>query len=394
MPLTSDSRLKYLLQRYIEGSYSAEEKDELLDLIDQAKHDQQIKQLMNQVWTRLSPSYQLNTEQSERILSGILPSYAEKKYKRPATKIRIIRWSAVAASILFLLTAAWVWSDRQKNKNTVTVLQPENDIAPNHSQAILILGNGTSIVLDSARSGVIAKQGGIPITKSSDQLSYNNHNDKSTETVYNTIVTPKGVQYRVVLPDGSKVWLNAASSLRFPTEFTAGRKVALTGEAYFEIAKDKDQPFQVSVNGMEVNVLGTRFNIMAYDNEPVTRTTLLAGSVQLANGKKQVILRPGQQASLDHSGNSHFEVGAADVRKAVAWKDGLFLFHNSNLRAALREVARWYNIEVVYDGNVHAYFNGMISRDTRLSQVLHMMEVTSDVSFKIEGKKIVVLPER
>jgi ferric-dicitrate binding protein FerR (iron transport regulator) len=397
MPASTDPRLEYLFKHYFEGTCTRAEKDELLGLISQARYDDQLKSLMDQVWTRLSSAYQLDEDQSERILSGILPP--QSMPAKRITGMHFLRWSGVAAAILVLLAAVWMWHENSPEKiaeNTPrTAIQSGNNITPGGNKAVLILGNGSSVTLDSAHNGIIAQQGGVAVSKLNGRLSYSEQGNGHEVTIYNTIVTPRGGEYQVVLPDGSKVWLNAASSLRFPTAFTGtARSVELTGEAYFEVAANKDRPFEVKVNGMEVKVLGTHFDIMAYHDEPVIRTTLLEGSVQVSAGSRQIVLLPGQQASLDHSGNSNIEVSRADVQAAVAWKNGLFLFHDTDIRSVLREIARWYDAEVVYKGNIRGQLNGMISRQAGLQQVFHMLEVTSNLNFTVEGKKIIVMPDQ
>lgn len=394
MPEITDPRLEYLFKCYVDGNCSQAEKEELLGWIGQAQYDDQLKSLMDQVWTRLSSAYRLDETQSERILSGILPprSVPEKRF----SSILFSRWTGVAAAILVLIAVAWLWdidSPEKPKENIpgITAQSHNHQIIGGGNKAVLILGNGSSVLLDSAHNGIIAQQGGIAVSKANGALSYSGHSNGNQEIVYNTIVTPPGGQYRVVLPDGSKVWLNATSSLRFPTAFTdTTRRVELAGEAYFEVAADKEKPFKINVSGMEVNVLGTHFNIMAYHDEPVIRTTLLEGSVRVSAGNKQVVLSPGQQASVDQSGAGNIEVSKADVQAAVAWKEGLFLFHDTNISSVLREIARWYDADVVYQGNVNGRLNGMISRQAGLQEVLHMLEVTSNLKFAIEGKVIVV----
>jgi ferric-dicitrate binding protein FerR (iron transport regulator) len=399
MPQTTDSRLEYLFTRYFSKSSTPEEESELLELIGHAQYDEQLKYLMDQVWRRLSPAYRLNDQQSEHIFSGIVSSHPEKVATGRVNGRRIMRWSAVAASILVLFAAGWVWHKKiggtQKIKEISGLTAQSAEVAvPGSNKAVLILGNGSSVVLDSVHNGILAKQGNMAILKLNGRLSYKEQGEKKGVIMYNTIITPRGGQYQVILPDGSKVWLNAASSLRFPTRFTGTqRSVELTGEGYFEVAKNQDMPFKVSVDGMEVNVLGTHFNIMAYRDEPAIRTTLLEGAVAVLEGGQRVLLKPGQQASIVPGAIGDIKVSMADTQAATAWKEGLFLFRNTDIRAVLREIDKWYDTKVIYKGHVSAYLNGMISRNTDLSKVLHMLEVTSDIDFIIQGQTIIVKPK-
>ncbi len=405
MPEITDARLEYLFNCYFEKTGTREEKEELLRLINRSQYDDQLKDLMDRAWLRLSSAYRLNGEQSDRILSEILTSLTirPESTSLPAAgiiRMRIIRWSAVAAAVLLLFVAGWEWyknnpGERMEKPPAMTV-QYKNDIAPGGNKAVLILANGSAVVLDSAHNGVVARQGNMQILKLNGRLSYNNLKEKQTEQVlYNTIVTPRGGQYQVVLPDGSKVWLNAASSLRFPVAFTGTeREVEITGEAYFEVAKNKDMPFVVKNGEMEVQVLGTDFNVNAYEDEPGIKVTLVEGSVRVAQADTHYsqLIEPGQAAVLSKSGSGNIKVETADVEEATAWKNGLFVFNNTNIQSVMRQITRWYDTEVTYTGNINAHLNGMISRNTDLSRVLHMLELTGEAHFKVEGKTVTVLP--
>jgi ferric-dicitrate binding protein FerR (iron transport regulator) len=207
---------------------------------------------------------------------------------------------------------------------------------------------------------------------------------------YNTLSTPRGGQYQLVLPDGSKVWLNASSSIHFPTAFAGHeRNVELTGEAYFEIAKNKQKPFHVNVNGMQVEVLGTHFNVNAYGDEGAIKTSLLEGSVKIKKGNISGLLKPGQQGVLKKN-STDLEIKNADMNEAIAWKNGLFEFDGADIKSIMREIGRWYDVDVVYAGKVpDRRFEGKISRDAQLSDVLKILAL-SNVKFSVEGKKIIV----
>jgi transmembrane sensor len=307
-------------------------------------------------------------------------------------------WLYAAAVIFVILVAGgYVWRSRVARAPIVKEQDIaghfRNDLPPGGNKAVLMLADGSSIVLDSARIGVLTHQSGAKILKlNSGQLVYNNLiHEKPTSLAYNTLVTPRGGQYEVVLPDGSKVWLNAASSLRYPTSFTGkDREVELKGEAYFEVAKNEEKPFRVRVNDIAVSVLGTSFNIMAYPDEPVVKTTLEEGTVKVLRGSKGIILYPGQQARAEN--NELKLVRGVDMEEVIAWKNGLFKFNGADIEAVMRQIGRWYNVDIVYQGaKTTNDFSGIISRNTNISNVLKILEY-SGVHFRIENNTVTVLP--
>jgi ferric-dicitrate binding protein FerR (iron transport regulator) len=276
----------------------------------------------------------------------------------------------------------------------VSSKQYKTDIQPGGNKALLTLADGSTIILDSAQNGALSTQGNIRIIKLDDgQLTYNRSGARSSSKVlYNTISTPNGGQYQLTLADGSQVWLNAASSIRFPASFTGKeRRVEITGEAYFEVAKDPSMPFIVSVDDVEVQVLGTHFNVMAYKDEPKLETTLLEGSVKFVKDNNSAMLKPGQQLQLTQK--EQFKVvSGIDLTKVVAWKNGLFDFNGSDFETIARKLSRWYNVEVVYNKKIDDLFYAEIPRNTKLSDVLKALELTGKINFEIEGSKIIVLP--
>jgi hypothetical protein len=262
------------------------------------------------------------------------------------------------------------------------------DALPGGEKAILTLANGERIVLDNAGNGALTQQGGIKVIKLNGQLSYKNSNGM-VQMVYNTISTPKGGQYQLELADGSKVWLNAASSLRFPNVFIGNkREVELTGEGYFEVAKNNKQPFTVKFNNTSVNVVGTHFNIDTYKDEGEDKVTLLEGSVIVAKLKNTTMLKPGQQAKI---GTASIGLNnSPDLESVMAWKNGSFHFDKTPLKHILLQAARWYNIEIEFGGKASTrVFSGDISRNVNLSQLLKILEL-SNVQFQFDGKQLVV----
>ncbi|TCC96997.1 DUF4974 domain-containing protein [Pedobacter hiemivivus] len=308
---------------------------------------------------------------------------------------------SIAAAILVVFSVAlyfYNFDHGQPTQSGLTTQHQGADVNPGGNKAILTLADGSKISLTDAGNGELAKQAGIIVTKTKDgQLVYeiSKENRAATEIAYNTISTPAGGQYQINLPDGTTVWLNASSTLKYPTAFVKDkRKVVLTGEAYFEVAKNPNQPFVVSTNGagkaQEVTVLGTHFNINSYQNEEATKTTLLEGAVKVSTSLQgNVTLKPGQQAILE----STLKVMDVDVTQAIDWKNGNFYFNDENIESIMRKLARWYDIDVVYSGNIpNINFGGEISRSKKLSEVLKVLETTKTIHFKIEGRRVTVMP--
>jgi ferric-dicitrate binding protein FerR (iron transport regulator) len=260
-------------------------------------------------------------------------------------------------------------------------------VKPGTSKALLILGDGSMVTLDSVHRGALARQGNTEIVaQGGGRLAYEAHGGASE---FNTIRTPRGGQYQVTLPDGSRVWLNAASSLRFPTTFDGkDRSVELTGEAYFEITARSSQPFKVKVGDTEVDVLGTHFNVMAYDDEGSINTSLLQGSVRVGN----LVLTPGEEARLDRQ-TGVLKKTDSDTEQVVAWKNGLFQFEGATIETIMRQVGRWYDVDVRYEGDMRRHFSGEIPRSAGLGDVLHMLELAGPAKFNLEGRTVTVKAE-
>ncbi len=313
-------------------------------------------------------------------------------------------WAAAAVILLALGFGFYQYLHTPKSgvQNTGSLVQ--NDIKPGGNKAFLTLANGTRIVLDDVQNGKIAEQEGVSITKTAKgELVYTAKNTTAQllggKPQFNTIETPKGGQYQINLPDGTKVWLNAGSSLKYPTAFAnTGREIQLTGEAYFEVAKKTDHgqrvPFNVKTETQLVEVLGTHFNINSYDNEDNTKTTLVEGSVRVTpaggTGNLAKVLKPGEQSVLK---GTSVKVNAVDTEEAVAWKEGLFMFDDEDLESIMRKVSRWYNVEIIFKdkGLLTKGFSGTVSRFGNVSQVLSKIEETGSVHFKIEERRIVVM---
>lgn len=308
-------------------------------------------------------------------------------------------WPRIAAaSAILLVIGAGVFYNHQK-KVQLDVLAAKNDIDPGKRGATLTLANGNQISLTNAANGELAKEAGITIRKSAAgeliyEMPQQNQGTDAAERQVNTLSTAKGETYRLQLPDGSLVWLNAASSLTYAANLKGPgkRRVKLKGEAYFEIAKDKTHPFVVESSGQEIEVLGTHFNVNSYPYEAGVRTTLLEGSVQitpLQEPRKKAVLKPGEQALTN---GQFLKIVSADVEVATAWKNGNFFFKAEKLESILYKLAYWYNVDIVYQGNKpDVTLSGIIKRDTKLSNVLNMIEASGKVKFKVTGRKVFVM---
>jgi transmembrane sensor len=404
----SAERIVALIIKRLNGDLNETESIELQDWINQSEENRQaIEDFVdeNKLQAGISHLYQAR----ERIWQRLHKEIPDKK-TAPVRRL-VLRYAAAAAGIAMLISLSYYFisshaliSPAVTKKDTIQT-RINNDVNPGGDRAELTLADGSVIVLDSIADGALAQQNDTRIIKSEDgQLAYDP--GKNTAAIsqrpmaYNTLVTPRGGQYRLLLPDGSKVWLNAASSLRYPVSFAGNeRNVELTGEAFFEIAKDKAKPFKVKIqsptsagNLGEVEVLGTHFNINAYDDEPVIKTTLLEGSVKIsaASGQSSMLKRA-QQAVLTH--NSQLTINdKVDTEEAVAWKNGLFQLTSADVQVIMRQIARWYNVEVKYESTIPGgHITGKVSRDMKLSQVLEVLKL-SGIHTRIESGKVIVLP--
>ena len=393
--------LSDLIKKYLDNRLTSAEFAELWRLLNEEPDETQLNEELQQLWqsVKTEAPFIAAAEWDQKIQEAKqkLTASDQTEQQPSISRLQRYRWVAAAAILLLIVSSVFVLINRnEKNSTIAKKTQPQlqqNDRLPGGDRAILTLADGSSIVLDSAGNGMLAQQGTTQIIKKEDgQLLYNSSDNATDAVAYNLLQTPRGGQYKITLPDGSKVWLNAASSLKYPVVFSGKeRKVEITGEAYFEIAKDATRPFKVQLNQMEVEVLGTHFNINSYTDEETVRTTLLEGRVKVTTASENKFLQPGQQAQLKPSGNMKI-VDDVNLEETVAWKDGNFQFENSDIKSVMRQLARWYDVEVSYQGNISKHFIGGISRNVKLSQVLSMLQQTGEVRFIIEGKKIIVMP--
>lgn len=313
------------------------------------------------------------------------------------TPVRSLRfWWAAASVVVLILAGWWIWSQQQHSAVPQQEKQMLADIAPGKQGAVLTLADGSEVLLDSLGNGIVADQQGTSAVMSGGSLTYSkNRNTNANAVIYNAVTTPRGRQFHLVLPDGSEAWLNAQSSIRYPTSFAGKeRRVDISGEVYLEIKKDAAKPFFVDVPGKaEIAVLGTAFNVKAYADEPLLNTTLINGAVKVSPaGKVQaVILKPGYSAQMPANRPDNIKTVPADLDQVLAWKNGVFYFDNATLQEVMRELSRWYDIEVIFEpGLPETHFGGKINRDVNLAGLLRGLQATG-IQFRIEqGRKLVV----
>ncbi len=350
---------------------------------------------MDEDWATMDMDFPLGTEQSDALYQRIV---SDGRFRKTTDTIkkknRILSWwrYSAAAALLLIIAGFFFYQYRKPNAVEPMAQRYADDVAPGGHQAILRVGDGAAHQLENTQTGIEVGNG---------KILYANGSSLPIESTLGkqalSLQTPKGGIYQLTLPDGSRVWLNAASELKFPSSFRGEkeRKVVLSGEAYFEVAKNAAQPFIVVFANQEARVLGTHFNISSYADENTRRTSLLEGALAVSNtgrgeGNQSVVLKPGQQAVSGLAGG--LSIQPVNGTDAIAWKDGLFVFENEKLESIMRKIARWYNVEVVFDGHTSTEgFDGTISRFENVSEVLKMLELTELVHFKIEGRKITVM---
>jgi len=378
---------KILQDKYLAQQLSGEELTVFLDAVGEPGMEELLSESLYAELKALKADG-VSSERSQRVWEAIRGQVGAASVKM--TGRSRWRWYAAAAVVLAIVGTGLFYlmqkGDRQGPVQVATV----PDAAPGGNKAILILSDGRTIHLDSVDRGVIAQQGSVGVVKTGDgELAY--HAMGPAEAgLTNTVMTPKGGQYRLTLPDGTRVWLNAASSITYPLSFAAGRKVKITGEAYFDVATNKHQPFSVDVDGrQEVVVLGTEFNVNAYKDEENIKTTLVDGSIKV-KAADEVVLRRAEQAV--QGGDRQLQVSRdVDIEQVTAWKNGIFNFNHSNLHTVMLQLARWYDLDIRYEhAGPERIFHGEVTRDLQLSQVLKLLE-TVDIKFRLEGKTLIVL---
>jgi ferric-dicitrate binding protein FerR (iron transport regulator) len=377
-----------LVRRFLDNKASEEELTVFFDLLEKGEIDVHLDAALLAEERRARAG---ESEKSDERLSS------DGELARASRRIRWMPRRLAAASIVIAVLAGGLWYVGKKASimplTGVPDLQYTNDRQPGRNHAVLTLATGKVIDLDSNAAGTVALPAGARLIKNGKgEWMYHSGNNNDV-TVYNTISAPRGGQFAFVLEDGTKVWLNASSSMRFPTVFRGkARTVDLEGEAYLEVAENPHMPFIVQTGEMQIRVLGTHFNINAYPDEAAVRTTLLEGAVEVAKGASTVLLRPGEQASCKADGAINTVKDPEVVDAAMAWRSGYFSFNEDNIQTVMRQIARWYDVQIRYEGPVtKTSFGGDIGRDLTLVQVLRVLE-KSQVHFKLDENVLTILP--
>ncbi|QKJ28567.1 FecR domain-containing protein [Mucilaginibacter mali] len=401
-------QLKEIFSRYLENRCTAGEVETLIGYFN-TDNEAYLRLLIEQELE--SPEPDLNDEHLYTLTAEAFENIRQQigKNNKPAEirhinipnhkKQRLWPRIAVAASLLLILsvTAYFITHQQQPNSkpNLVAKRLPQHDIAPGGNKAVLILANGQQINLTNAKNGRLAKEANMLINKTADgKVVYQSdkQNKAATELAYNTLKTPRGGKYDLTLADGTRVWLNAASSITYPSAFNGpDRQVEITGEAYFEVVHNAAKPFRVKVAGQTIEDLGTHFNINAYADEPAIKTTLLEGSIRVSNSTGNLVLKPGQQAVIKADQNITIDAGA-DMEEAIAWHQGLFKFNEASTEMVMRQLSRWYDVDVSYEGKIPPrQFSGKIYRNASALKVSDILSY-KQIHFRLEGRKIIVMP--
>jgi ferric-dicitrate binding protein FerR (iron transport regulator) len=392
-----EDRIPKLIIGYLRNTLSASQRQELFEWVNESESNSLYfnKAIDEKLLAEKLKHFNRNdvTSRIDKTLESIDP---DSKSPNKGLWVKIKKYTIAACLLLFVSSGIYyiIWSRVSTKKDFLktTTNNNKNDVPPGTEKAVLTLADGTKVTLDNTANGTIAQQGNTVVMKEDGLLAYNTDRNKSQSGIlFNTLTTPKGGEYRsLVLSDGTKVWLNSVSSIHYPTAFFGKERiVGITGEVYFEVSKNRAMPFKVNVNGMQVEVLGTHFNINAYADEATIKTTLLEGTVKIVADGKASFLKPGQQASLNANGEIKVS-NDADVEEAVAWKNGIFLFKKDDIQTIMRQLARWYDVDIEFKEPVSKLFYAEIPRNSTVSTVFEALEATGSIHFKIDGKKIIV----
>jgi transmembrane sensor len=388
-----DQRFSYLFEQHFNRKASGDEVAELMELINSGHFNLQLEQFIDQYYEEFEPNKSpLTILQEDKILNAVLtfsPPIKETKIHQFKIIRKIV---AIAATIFVCLGIGFYFYDQNNYKKEQELAA--DLIGPGSNKARLVLANGKVILLDTLKNGAQNLEEGVQITKTEDgQLIYKITGNGGNADHMNSIETPKGGQYQVRLPDGTKVWLNAASTLKYSSTLKGvNREVVLVGEAYFEVVKNKNKPFIVRTGSQYVEVLGTHFNINAYPDEKTQVTTLLEGLVKSNAKGHELLLKPGQQSILNLK-NETLIMSDADTETVMAWKNGDFIFKDEDLASVMRKVARWYDVDVVFQGvdPESIKLGGWVSRAKNISAVIKIIEPIADIKIKIDGRRITVM---
>jgi transmembrane sensor len=390
--LEKADRVAYLIAGHINDTLTEPEKDELDDWITESDENLELFEKLtdeDNIEAGIQQHLRLEKEKASA-LEGIKESIGLKQ----KSTLQIIWPYMAAASVVLIIVSLVLFNNNKIKNNEKPIAQgtTKNYIAAGSDKAVLTLSDGRTVILDSSGTGLLANEGNITISKGAQgEIVYEG---TSMTTQYNVVSTPRGGQFKITLGDGTKVWLNAESSIKYPAGFaTAERVVELRGEGYFEVAKNESKPFKVKIltssgDGGMVEVLGTHFNINGYGDEGVVKTTLLEGSVRVTKGEITKTLIPGQAALI----NGGIKIITAQVNEETAWKDGKFLFRDETIHSIGEQIKRWYDVQVEYEGNNKQLFNTEVSRSVPLSDLLEGLEGTAQVKFHLEGRKLIIRP--
>lgn len=392
-----------LLSKYLHGQYSDQEREELKTLLERPEAkiflDEQMSILEARAEKAAANADQKLKEKAGRLKNSVFGRIADLKRERQPKKMRnlwkLSRYAAIFIGMALLVGGYRFFSHYEKKKQDL-VLQ-ETEILPGSDKAILTLSDGSTLSLSDTDNGMIMDETGVNVQKTANgEIVYSTSNEPSSPEAYNSVETPRGGQYRITLPDGSKAWLNATSSLTYPVRFKdTERRVRMTGEVYFEVAKlpskitNGNVPFVVESSKQEIQVLGTHFNVNAYPDEPFTATTLIEGSVKvLAKASGQSVrLRPGQISLLDE----RIRIQSSDVMEKIAWKEGQFIFNKDTLGSILKQLSRWYDVDTDCPQHLQQKrFSGIVFRNMPLQTVIEMIASTQEIKMKIEGRRLIV----
>lgn len=384
-------RLDFLIELFHQKKLTEAEHNELVDLLALPEHEHQASLFLDAVWEKTPESTFFSLEKSAMLQKTIMDQIEPRTKKLWSNKM-LLRMITAAAIVTLVFSFIFINQYKTNNGERKIAVNKNNtpfvaDIGPGGNKATLKLANNRVIVLDQVKNGVLVDIGNMLVKKNQNgQLVFeakSTTENNTAATGENILTTPAGGQYEVLLADGSKVWLNASSSLKFPTVFSGKeRNVELTGEGYFEISKSKDQPFIVNAKAMKIEVLGTHFNINAYPDEQSSATTLIEGSIRFSYLTNTVLLKPNEQAKVK---NQSFKINKnIDVQEVLAWKEGYFIFDNEEIHSVMRKLARWYNVRVEYeDPSVNEEFVGTISKYKNISEILKLLQATGTIKFKI-----------
>ena len=379
--------IKYLIEKYNNQTANPTERMMVEEWYDRVDGEELMQNEFN------------NQETKKQIFENISARIEEKKNEKKPLKLKAFYplLLKAAAIIVILLTGTYIYLKQTDHSSLNTSLKgKKSSIIPGGDNAVLLLADGSKIVLNNASDGQIADQLGVKVVKTkSGELIYRfARNTNSKSVAVNTVITPRGGQYHLILVDGTEVWLNAASSIKFPTAFNgANRRVEISGEVYFEVAKNKNKPFIVHTDQSDIKVLGTHFNINAYDDEEYQRTTLLEGSIEIKRGNRKALLIPGQQANINQQSDQINIQEVEDPDAIIAWKNGYFQFEKSDLQSVMRQISRWYDTDVSYNGAIPTkQYTGKIPRSVNAIKLIEMLSY-SGIHCNIEHNQITVNPK-